>query len=82
MGKSVEANLGTIRQDGVWFEDGRVTALEQFYLNGPIPPELGRLVNLTYLDLRANPLTGCFLAGWRDRITGIQPSDHPPFCTD
>ena len=48
----LEANLGTIWQEGVRFEDGRVTALEQFKLNGPLPPELGQLSHLQVLNIR------------------------------
>ena len=41
----LEAHLGTIQQDGVRFEDGRVTALTQSRLNGPLPPRTGPTVS-------------------------------------
>ena len=54
----LEAHLGPIRQEGVRFEEGRVTALEQFKLNGPLPPELGQLARLSRLFVYENQLTG------------------------
>ena len=54
----LDANLGTVRQEGVRFEEGRVTALEQSQLTGPIPPELGQIQKLTSLELGHNQLTG------------------------
>ena len=41
-----------------------------------------QLQKLTNLDLDENPLTGCLPAGWRDQGIRIQPSEHPPFCTE
>jgi hypothetical protein len=43
---------------GVVCSDGHVTALDLGYnqLTGPIPPELGNLINLTELDLAGNQL--------------------------
>ena len=43
---------------GVFCSDGRVTALDLGYnqLTGPLPPELGNLINLTELDLAGNQL--------------------------
>ena len=40
--------------------DGRVTSLRLGYnqLSGPMPPELGNLANLAYLDLEGNQLSG------------------------
>ncbi len=45
---------------GVTVSDGRVTRLElsSNQLTGPIPPELGNLVRLRWLNLRGNQLTG------------------------
>ena len=67
-------------------EFGQLQSLERLKLTQnqltALPPELGQLQNLTHLDLDENPLTGCLPSGWRDLGIQIQPSEHPPFCTD
>ena len=47
-----------------------------------LPPELGQLQNLTFLNLRANPLRDCLPAGWRGQGVEIWPAVRPPLCTD
>ena len=63
---------------GEWYgvttdANGRVTELDltQNRLSGPIPPELGDLVNLTYLHLADNQLTGCVPA----TLQNVQDND-------
>ena len=41
----LEAHLGTIQQDGVRFEDGRVTALDTIQVERPAPPRTGPTVS-------------------------------------
>ena len=57
----VPPSVGSLeRWCGLTFTNGLLTKLDlrNFNLNGPIPPELGNLVNLTLLNLAENQLTG------------------------
>ena len=51
-GIAIESTL-----DGAYFKD-RVVALSLWHMTGSIPPELGNLANLRWLELRYSQLTG------------------------